>query len=196
LVDLLAGLLVPSAGKIEVDGVVLNDGNRATWQSRIAYVPQNIFLLDASIARNIALCAPDGAIDEEKLVVAAQLAQLDDFIASLPGGFQHVVGERGVRLSGGQRQRIGIARALYRDASILLLDEATNALDGMTEQELIATILRLRGRYTIILIAHRLSSVRACDVIFEINRGEIRASGTYESLYKQSESFRRLANVL
>jgi ATP-binding cassette, subfamily B, bacterial PglK len=195
LVDLIAGLLVPGIGQIEVDGVVLDDANRAAWQSRIAYVPQNIILLDTTIAQNVALGISGGAIDRARLVEAAQLAQLDEFVGTLSDGYDHMVGERGVRLSGGQRQRIGIARALYTSASVLILDEAMNALDGLTEQELVATILRLRGRYTIILIAHRLSSVRACDVIFEMDRGKITGSGTYDELCRNSETFRQLVNV-
>jgi ATP-binding cassette, subfamily B, bacterial PglK len=187
LVDLIAGLLVPAHGHIEVDGIVLNDANRAAWQARIAYVPQNIFLLDTSIAQNVALGIARADIDRERLLAAGQLAQLDEFVATLPGGYDHVVGERGVKLSGGQRQRIGIARALYADASVLILDEATNALDGLTEQEMMATIVRLRGRYTIIVIAHRLSTVRACDAIVEFDHGKVAASGLYEGL--------RLANV-
>ena len=171
-------------GRIEIDGIALDDANRDAWQSRIAYVPQNIFLLDTTIAQNVALGIPAGAIDRQRLFAAARLAQLDEFIATLPGGYEHRVGERGVRLSGGQRQRIGIARALYAEASVLILDEATNALDGLTEQELMATIVRLRGRYTVIVIAHRLSTVRACDVIFELDRGQIRDSGTYADLIR------------
>jgi ABC-type multidrug transport system fused ATPase/permease subunit len=195
LVDLVAGLLVPAIGKIEVDGIALDDANRAAWQSRIAYVPQNISLLDTTIARNIALGIPRAAIDQERLLAAARLAQLDDFVRTLPRGYDHPVGERGMSLSGGQRQRMGIARALYTDASVLILDEATSALDGLTEQELMATILRLRGRYTIILIAHRLSAVRACDVIFELDKGKVTASGSYVDLLKNSETSRRLVNV-
>jgi len=189
LVDLIAGLLVPGTGQIEVDGIVLDAVNRPAWQSRIAYVPQNIFLLDATIAQNVALSVSAGEIDRERLLAAARLAQLDEFVATLPSGYDHMVGERGRRLSGGQRQRIGIARALYRD------DEATNALDGLTEQELMATIVRLRGRYTVILIAHRLSTVRACDVIFEFDRGRVTGSGNYDGLLRDSKTFRRLVNV-
>jgi ATP-binding cassette, subfamily B, bacterial PglK len=195
LVDLIAGLLVPETGRIEVDGIVLDDSNRAAWQSRIAYVPQNIFLLDATIAQNVALGVADAAIDRERLVKAAELAQLDEFVGTIPDGYGHMIGERGMRLSGGQRQRIGIARALYTNASVLILDEATNALDGLTEHELMTTILRLRGRYTIILIAHRLSSVRTCDVIFEFDQGKLTGSGTYSELLGNSETFRRLVNV-
>jgi HlyD family secretion protein len=195
LIDLVAGLLVPDLGQIEVDGIVLDGASRPHWQSRIAYVPQNIFLLDATIEQNIALGVSAGEIDRDRLIEAARLAQLDKFVCTLPRGYDHIVGEQGIRLSGGQRQRIGIARALYADASVLIMDEATSAQDGLTEQELMTTLLRLRGRYTIILIAHRLSAVRACDVIFEIDRGEVTGSGTYIELLGNSETFRRLANV-
>jgi ABC-type bacteriocin/lantibiotic exporter with double-glycine peptidase domain len=192
LVDVIAGLLLPDRGQVEVDGIPLDNTNRAAWQSRIAYVPQNIFLLDTSIAQNVALGILPHAIDRQRLEMAARLAQLDDFVGTLQGGYAHLIGERGIRLSGGQRQRLGIARALYTSATVLILDEATNALDGLTEQELVATIMRLRGRYTIILIAHRLSTVRACDFIFEIDSGRIRHSGTYAEVLGESDSFRRL----
>ncbi|HSY09104.1 MAG TPA: ABC transporter ATP-binding protein [Steroidobacteraceae bacterium] len=195
LVDLIAGLLVPAAGYVEVDGTALDDEIRAAWQAHVAYVPQNVFLLDASISQNIALgiAAPD--IDRGRLLEAARLAQLDELITGLPQGFEHRVGERGVKLSGGQRQRIGIARALYREASVLLLDEATNALDGLTERELMATLGRLRGRYTTILIAHRMSAVRSCDLIFQLEHGKVIGSGTYDDLLKDSEAFRRMAGL-
>jgi len=195
LVDLIAGLLVPDIGDIEIDGIALTDANRSAWQSRIAYVPQNIFLLDATIEQNIALGVQGSAIDRERLLAAAQLAQLDEFVGTLPAGYNYRVGERGMRLSGGQRQRLGIARALYTDASVLILDEATNALDGLTEQELMATLVKLRGRYTIILIAHRLGTVRACDAIFEFDAGKITGSGTYAELIENSETFRRWVDV-
>lgn len=195
LADLVAGLLVPEIGQLEVDGIALEDANRAAWQSRIAYVPQNIYLLDATIEQNVALGIPEEAIDRARLLAAAHLAQIDEFVRTLPGGYRYRVGERGVMLSGGQRQRIGIARALYTDASVLILDESTNSLDGLTEQELMATILRLRGRYTIILIAHRLSTVRECDVIFELDQGKVIASGPYGELSRNSATFRRLINV-
>jgi ABC-type multidrug transport system fused ATPase/permease subunit len=194
-VDLIAGLLEPEIGDMEVDGIALTDANRSAWQSRIAYVPQDIFLLDATIEQNIALGVPRSAIDRKRLLAAAQLAQLDEFVGTLPAGYDYLVGERGMRLSGGQRQRLGIARALYTDASVLILDEATNALDGLTEQELTATLVNLRGRYTIILIAHRLSTVRACDVIFEFDGGRIAGSGTYAELMEKSETFRRLVDI-
>jgi ABC-type multidrug transport system fused ATPase/permease subunit len=194
LVDMIAGLLEPGIGRIEIDGITLDDANRADWQSRIAYVPQDIFLLDTTIEQNVALGVAPADIDRARLLKAAQLAHLDKFVDGLPGGYQHIVGERGMKLSGGQRQRIGIARALYTDASVLIMDEATSAQDGLSEQELMATLLRLRGRYTIVLIAHRLSTVRACDVIFEFDGGEMTASGTYIELLNNSKTFRRLAN--
>jgi ATP-binding cassette, subfamily B, bacterial PglK len=195
LVDLIAGLLVPASGRIEIDGSAVDQRTRAAWQQRIAYVPQHIGLLDASIACNIALGIPAHAIDRERLLDAARRAQLDEFVRTLPDGYDHLVGERGVGLSGGQRQRIGIARALYRDASVLILDEATNAQDGLTEQELIATLMGLRGSYTILLIAHRLSTLRTCNVIFELAGGRLVASGSYPELLRDSERFKRLAGM-
>jgi ATP-binding cassette, subfamily B, bacterial PglK len=195
LVDLIAGLLTPAAGLVEIDGCVLDESNRAAWQRRIAYVPQSIFLLDASVAQNIALGIPADAIEPQRLRQAAQLAQLDEFVMDLPNGYDQRMGEHGIAVSGGQRQRIGIARALYRDASVLLLDEATNALDGLTEHELVTTLRRLHGRYTLLLVAHRMSTVRACDVIFHLEQGRIVGSGTYEELLKNSEGFRRMVGV-
>lgn len=195
LVDLIAGLLTPASGVLQVDGEELDEENCAAWQACLAYVPQNIFLLDASVAQNIALGIAPADADRQRLLEAARLARLDDFIASLPHGWEQRIGERGVALSGGQRQRIGIARALYRDASVLLMDEATNALDGLTEQELMATLQRLRSRYTILLIAHRMSTVRACDVIYHLDEGRLIGCGTYEALLQSSDGFRRMAGV-
>jgi ATP-binding cassette, subfamily B, bacterial PglK len=195
LVDVIVGLLVPSEGRVEVDGSALDEANRAAWQSRIAYVPQNMFLLDSSIAQNIAFGIPAADINRHRLLEAARLAQLDEFIKTLPAGYDHRVGERGIQLSGGQRQRIGIARALYREATVLVFDEATSALDGLTEQELMATLGRLRGRYTTILIAHRMTAVRSCDIIFELENGRITGSGTYDGLLKSSAVFRRMTGV-
>jgi len=195
LVDMVSGLLAPDAGHIEIDGHTLDESNRHQWRSRIAYVPQSVYLTDASIAQNIALGIADTQIDHARLITAAKLAQLDEFVGSLPGGYQHPIGERGIRLSGGQRQRIGLARALYTDASVLILDEATNALDGLTERELIAALMLLRGRYTILLISHRLSTLRSCDVIFELECGKIAGSGSYAELLENSPSFQRLADA-
>jgi ATP-binding cassette, subfamily B, bacterial PglK len=151
--------------------------------------------LDATIEENIALGCETGAIDRRRLDEATRLAQLDRIVESLPDGYQYKVGEKGVRLSGGQRQRIGIARALYRNASVLIMDEATSAQDGLSEQELMTTLLQLRGRYTIILIAHRMSAARICDLLFELDNGSVVASGTYNELFSASMSFRRLAGA-
>jgi ABC-type multidrug transport system fused ATPase/permease subunit len=192
LMDLMAGLLLPTRGELQVDGVALSVADRAAWHARIAYVPQNIFLLDSSIAQNIAFGVPQNAIDWHRMIQAARLAQLEDLIASLPEGYEHRVGERGIRLSGGQRQRIGIARALYREASVLLMDEATSALDGLTEAELMAALGGLRGRCTIVLIAQRMSAVRSCDVIFQLENGRITGSGSYDELSRKSERFERM----
>jgi len=192
LMDVIAGLLVPTAGELQVDGVVVDAGNRAAWQAQIAYVPQSIFLLDSSVAQNIAFGVPARDIDHARMIEAAQSAQLGPFIAALPDQYEHRIGERGVRLSGGQRQRIGIARALYRRAPVLLLDEAMSALDGMTEAELMSALESLRGYSTIILIAHRLSMVQWCDLIFQLDNGRVSAGGTYDELSKRSEPFRRI----
>jgi ATP-binding cassette, subfamily B, bacterial PglK len=177
LMDLIAGLLAPTTGELRIDGVLLDEANRPAWRTRIAYVPQNAFIQDASIAENIAfgICRSD--IDVRRLMEAIRLAQLEELIAALPGGYDYRTGERGAVLSAGQRQRIGIARALYRDRPVLLLDEATSALDEAAEAALIATLAGLRGRCTVILIAHGSRMVRACDVVFELENGRIRGSG-------------------
>jgi len=195
LMDLIAGLLTPTLGELLIDGVALDDDNRAAWQTRIAYVPQNIFLLDSSIAQNIAFGIAPNAVDARRMMQAARAAQLEEFILSLPDKYDHKVGERGIKLSGGQRQRIGIARALYKDAPVLLLDEAMSALDGMTEVELMSVLETLRGRSTIILIAHRLSLVRGCDVVFQLEAGRVIGCGSYEDLTRESERFRRMIGV-
>jgi HlyD family secretion protein len=193
-VDMILGLLAPQSGQVEVDGIVLDDTNRAHWRANVAYVPQHLFLIDATVAENIALGVAASEIDRARLRQAARMASVDEFVESWPHGYEELVGERGVRLSGGQRQRIGIARALYRDASLLVLDEATNALDGLIEQELVGTLESLRGRRTIILIAHRLSTVRTCDLLFEFEDGEVVASGSYQQLLRQSQRLRHMVD--
>lgn len=180
LVDVLAGLLTPTSGHVEVDGVVLDHTSRSAWQSIIAYVPQHVFLLDATVAENIALGIPPERIDRERMRLAVKLARLTECIDSLPKGYGEVLGERGCRLSGGQRQLLGIARALYRDASVLILDEATSALDHTAEDEIVATLDALRPGRTLLLISHRLSALRFCDIIHEVRNGRIGRSGTYE----------------
>jgi ABC-type multidrug transport system fused ATPase/permease subunit len=192
LAEVLLGLLCPTAGVVEVDGIALTANNRADWQSTIAYVPQHAFLFDASLAENVALATELERIDVERLSYALRLARLEEFVSTLPRGYLEIVGEHGVRLSGGQRQRVGIARALYRRASLLVFDEPTSALDGLTESEVMGTMEGLRGQCTIILIAHRASSVRRCDLIFELSNGMVINAGTYAQLASQSERFARL----
>jgi ATP-binding cassette, subfamily B, bacterial PglK len=173
LVELLIGLLTPTSGTVCIDGIALDESNRGEWQATIGYVPQHSFLFDASLAENIALATAYESIDFDRLSEAVRLAQLEGFVKALPNGYREKLGERGVRLSGGQRQRVAIARALYRRASVLVLDEATNALDGLTEGEVMATLAGLRGSHTIILISHRPSTARQCDSVFELDGGAL-----------------------
>jgi len=173
LMDVIAGLLAPTAGEMRIDGIAVTAASRPAWLSRVAYVCQHVFLLDATLAENIAFGVRPEAIDRARLARAAQLAQLDEFVSDLPRGYEHVVGERGVRLSGGQRQKIGIARALYRGTSVLLFDEATSALDSHAETEILATLRALRGSCTILLISHRASTIRACDMSVRLEAGRI-----------------------
>ena len=191
--DLLMGLLLPTAGTIEVDGAPLQGELIRAWQRTIAHVPQAIYLADASIAENIALGTPPDAIDMDRVRRAARRAQIAEFIESRAEGYAATVGERGVRLSGGQRQRIGIARALYKEAGVLIFDEATSALDTTTEQSVMRAIDDLDRDLTILLIAHRLSTVRRCDVIMELGQGRMIAHGTYDELLECSPTFRRMA---
>jgi ABC-type multidrug transport system fused ATPase/permease subunit len=194
LVDMILGLLTPSSGEIRIDDVPLGIENMRPWQRAIGYVPQSIYLVDDTVARNIAFGLPPEAIDQAAIERAARLAALHDFVLSeLPEGYNTIVGERGVRLSGGQRQRIGIARALYNQPSLLILDEATSALDNITERVVMEAVDTMRHEMTIVMIAHRLSTVRQCDVIHVMERGAIVASGTYDDLLDGNELFRKMA---
>ncbi|MDH3346929.1 MAG: ABC transporter ATP-binding protein/permease [Desulfobulbaceae bacterium] len=193
LIDILLGLLVPGDGNLYVDDEVVTGTNIDRWRRSIGYVPQEIFLTDDSIRRNIAFGVRDENIDNDALQQACKLASIDDFIRNeLPDGYDTITGERGVRLSGGQRQRIGIARALYHDPSVLILDEATSALDGITEDVIIQAINGLANKKTIIMIAHRLSTLKECDVIYVLDRGVVSAKGTYTELMNLSEYFREI----
>lgn len=171
--DLLMGLLEPSDGSIRVDGKTLGEDLRAAWQSQIGHVPQSVYLSDQSIAANIAFAQSPGGIDMARVREAARAAHLEAFVATLPDGYETLVGERGVRLSGGQRQRIGLARALYRRASILILDEATNALDGPTEAAVLESIMSLGDGITVAIVAHRPSALACCDRIVTIEAGRL-----------------------
>ena len=194
--DLLMGLLIPTEGELLVDGQTISGNRVRAWQQSIAHVPQSIYLADTTLAENIAFGVPPETIDMERVQRAARQAQIADFIESRPEGYQAYVGERGVRLSGGQCQRIGIARALYKQASVLVLDEATSALDNATEQSVMAAIGGLNSDLTILLIAHRLTTVRHCDFIVELEHGRVVAQGTYEQLLECSPSFQRMAKAL
>jgi len=193
LADLILGLLRPQSGSIEVDGVPLDSENLRLWRSNVAYVPQQIFLLDATILDNIVLGAHDEQADLARVHAAARAASLGEFLEGLPDGLAHRVGERGVRMSGGQRQRIGIARALYHSASVLILDEATSALDNTAEADLIAALNAMRGQATVLVIAHRRSTLRACDAIFELDHGRLIGAGKYVDLALDSARLRRPA---
>jgi len=171
--DLLLGLLEPSKGDILIDGRRLDDSSRAGWQAEIAHVPQAIYLSDDTLAGNIAFGVPAAEIDMERIEEAAESAGISDFIAGLAGGYSTMTGERGVRLSGGQRQRIGIARALYKRASVLVFDEATSALDTRTEEGIMASVAALGKDITIVMIAHRLTTLKDCDRIIHLEKGRI-----------------------
>lgn len=196
LVDIILGLIPPSTGKLIVDGVEITPKNVRCWQDILGYVPQNIYLADTTISANIAFGVPADGIDHAAVERAARSANLHDFIMrELPNGYSTLVGERGVRLSGGQRQRIGIARAMYANPSILILDEATSALDAITEKVIMDDIYRLHAKKTVIMIAHRVSSLRKCDVIYHVEDGRVINEGTYADLLRTSDGFRKLASV-
>lgn len=195
LVDLILGLLKPTSGKVLIDDTPLDTQDKVrSWQCHLGYVSQEIFLIDASIAENIAFGLAPEHIDTTAVVNAARLAKIHDFISSLPDGYQTTVGERGMRLSGGQRQRIGIARALYRDPSVLILDEATSSLDGATENAIMESVSELAQQKTLIIVAHRLTTIQNCDHIYFLDNGFITASGTYQQLLSTHQGFQSIAN--
>ncbi|GAA1916895.1 ABC transporter ATP-binding protein [Nocardioides hwasunensis] len=188
LVDIILGLQTPTGGTVEAGGISIFD-NLPAWQRRVAVVPQEVTLLDASIGENIAF---DEDVDVDRLEAAVERAQLVDLVRGLPDGLDTMAGERGSRLSGGQRQRIGIARALYRNPSLLVLDEATSALDNETERRLTDTIESLHGSVTVVVVAHRLSTVRHCDRLIFMEEGRVTASGTFDEVRQASPTFARL----
>ena len=194
MVDLILVLLEPQEGSIMVDDQVIDDNNRYAWIRSIGYVPQQIYLSDDTIAENIAFGIDAKYVNQEAVERAAKIANLHEFVVNdLPNGYQTTVGERGVRLSGGQRQRIGIARALYHNPQVLILDEATSALDNLTEQAVMEAVHNLGHDITIILIAHRLSTVQDCDKIFLLEKGLVKAQGSYDQLTHYNEIFRTMA---
>lgn len=185
LLDILMGLLLPTQGALKVDGVTVDECLQAAWRRNLAHVPQVIHLMDGTVLENIALGVPREEVDMVRVLRAVEGAQLAQTIASWPEGFQTTVGERGVRISGGQRQRIGIARALYKQASVVVFDEATSALDSETEAGVIDALNAIGRDITLIVVAHRLTTLKQCDQIYEIDRGAIARSGTYAELFEQ-----------
>ncbi len=195
-VDIILGLLSPSGGTFVVDGVEITKHNVRNWQRNLGYVPQSIYLTDDAVKHNIAFGVADDKIDNDAVEQAARIANLHDFVETeLPDKYETVIGERGIRLSGGQRQRIGIARALYHNPKVLIFDEATSALDGITENAIMDAIKSLSGKRTILMIAHRLTTVKECDVIYMLEKGKVIAHGTYSELMKSNPKFRQMANV-
>ncbi|WP_029031777.1 ABC transporter ATP-binding protein [Salinarimonas rosea] len=193
LVDTLLALVEPEEGGVYVDGVDIRESGVRAWQRAVGYVPQSIYLLDDTIRANIAFGIPEDEVDEVAVQRAVRIAQLERFVERQPQGLETRVGERGVRLSGGERQRIGIARALYQDPQVLVFDEATSALDNSTERAIIGSVEALRGERTVIMIAHRLSTLRNCDTLYFLKAGRIEASGGYDELQDRHSDFRVMA---
>jgi ABC-type multidrug transport system fused ATPase/permease subunit len=187
LIDILLGLLDPKSGSVSINRRSISEVKQQ-WQRIVGYIPQTIFLMDDSLRRNIAIGITDSEIDEAAIQDALKSAQLEDFVASLPEGLDTVVGERGVRLSGGQRQRIGIARALYHRPSVLVLDEATSSLDTETEKGVMQAVQALQGDKTVIIVAHRLSTVEYCDRLYRLDAGRIVDEGTFDEVMNRSQS--------
>ena len=197
VMDVMVGLLFPQQGVVSIDGVPVDRDNVVSWQKTITYVPQEVVLFDDTIAANIALGISTDDIDMERVKYAAELAQATQFIKSdTPDGFQTLIGERGVRLSGGQRQRLGLARAFYRQPKVLFLDEATSALDNVTEEAVMRAIANQLDDVTLVMIAHRLSTVSFCDTIFYIENGQVVESGGFEHLKNCCEPFRQMVDAV
>lgn len=191
LVDIVLGLLTPTSGRVTADGIDVH-AHPAAWQANVGLVPQSIVLLDDTLRRNIALGLDNDEIDEQLLAAAISMSKLEDVVSGLEDGLETTLGERGVRLSGGQRQRVAIARALYRQPPVLIFDEGTSSLDTITEREILSALERLHGERTMITVAHRLATVRACDHIYLIDGGTVADVGTYDELSQRSGQFREM----
>ncbi len=197
IVDIILGLLELQQGFLEVDGKLIEKNNLRTWQNSIGYVPQNIFLADDTVSANIAFGVENNSINKQDVENAAKIASLHDFVINeLPEKYQTYIGEKGIRLSGGQRQRIGIARALYHNPKLLILDEATSSLDNLTEQEVMNAVNNMGKDLTVIMIAHRLSTVKECDSIVILENGQIKHQGTFKELTKINDYFRKATSDL
>ncbi len=192
LIDIFLGLLKPFEGEIKVNGVSL-DNCKHSWQKKIGYIPQSIYLCDDTLKNNIAFGLPEASIDMNRLNDAIQIAQLKEVVNELKEGIDTIIGDRGVKLSGGQRQRVAIARALYHDPDILIMDEATSSLDNQTEREFIKAVDRLKGQKTMIIVAHRLTTVQNCDVIYFLKNGKIDGGGNFRELVEQNLAFRKMS---
>ena len=193
LIDILLGLIEPDQGLLKIDNKIIDSKNCRSWQNTIGFVAQSIFLSEGSIAENIAFGIPNNEIDFKQVEYTLKLAHLNDFVNNLKQGIHTKVGERGIQLSGGQRQRIGIARALYHEAEVLVFDEATSSLDGITEKMIMEAIHQFSGKKTIILIAHRLKTVQKCDNLFFIDNGKVVDQGTYDELIEKNEQFKNMS---
>ena len=192
LAHVLLGLYTPTTGELLLDGVPVSDEEMPAWQANCAFVPQNIRLLDASVRENVAFCEQPDAIDDEQVWAALEAAQFSEFVAQMPYGLFTMCGENGMKLSGGQRQRLSLARAFYRRAKLMVLDEATSALDNKTEHDVMQALDLIGRRCTMVVIAHRLSTVKKCDRIYQVDQGRIIASGDFETLTRTSPSFREM----
>ena len=195
IVDIILGLLDCKKGNLIVDDVVINSGNKKSWQKNLGYVPQQIYLADSTIASNIAFGLDANNINMKKIIEVSKTANLHDFVMKLNNGYETLVGERGIRLSGGERQRIGIARALYHNPSLIIFDEATSALDNLTEKAVLEAINSLQNKVTIVMVAHRLATVKNCDTIFLLEQGEILSKGSYTDLIKSSQEFKKMTEL-
>ena len=197
LVDIILGLFETQNGTLEIDGQIINKQNCKNWQKSIGYVPQQIFLADDTVAANIAFGVDPKNIDIQNVERAAKIANLHEFVTNeLPNKYNTTIGERGIRLSGGQCQRIGIARALYHNPKVLILDEATSSLDNLTEQAVMEAVNNIGKNLTIIIIAHRLSTVKNCDIIFLLDKGELKGQGKFDELIQTSNIFKLTASKI
>ena len=194
LIDVIIGLIKPQQGEVMIDGIPLIKKNLRSWQDKIGFVPQSIFLTEGTIAENVAFGIQQDQIDYSQVEKALKLANIHEWVLGLKSGIYSKVGERGVQLSGGQRQRIGIARALYYEADVLVFDEATSALDGITEKIIMDAIQDFKGQKTIILIAHRLKTIQNCDQIFMMEKGRVIDCGTYQQLLEKNEQFKKMSD--
>ena len=192
MAHILLGLYTPTSGKLLLDGVPVSDEDMPAWQANCAFVPQNIRLLDASVRENVAFCEDPDTIDDDQVWAALEAAQFSEYVAQMPYGLFTMCGENGIKLSGGQRQRLSLARAFYRRARLMVLDEATSALDNKTEHDVMQALDLVGRRCTMVVIAHRLSTVKKCDCIYEVDQGRIIASGDFQTLTKTSASFREM----